>query len=164
MKDRKKLPEMIELFKDEFEGELSMLNTLVEFEVLILQIQQAIIETPNDTNLGGKIRVIMNNWDKNDKKPIQPQKIKSKNYNYPKIELLNSEGPILMLIRTPSTFLIYDEWKFLIGKFSVESIDKFLSGKSTITDSNGRVWNYPEQHINMRQNPEKLEEFISILR
>jgi hypothetical protein len=162
MKDRKELPEMIQLFKEEFDGELSMLNTLVDFELLILEIGQAIDETPNDTILGGKIRVIIDKWMNKDKKTITPKK--SKNSSYPKIELLNSEGPILMLKRTPEAFLMYDEWKFLVGKFSVESLDKFISGKSTITDSNNRVWNYAEQHVNMRQDPEKLEEFIKVLR
>lgn len=166
MKDRKELPEMIQLFKEEFDGELSMLNTLVDFELLILEIGQAIDENPNDAILGGKVRIIMGNWmTKNkDNKILNSQKPKPKNANYPKIELLNSEGPILTLKRTANAFLMYDEWKFLVGKFSVESLDKFLAGKSTITDSNNRVWNYKEQSEGMKQNHEKLEEFIKILR
>ena len=60
--NKKELPEMIQLFKEEFEGELSMLNTLVDFEVLILEIGIAIDETPNDTILGGKVRTIMDKW------------------------------------------------------------------------------------------------------
>lgn len=62
MENKKDLPEMIQLFKEEFEGELSMLNTLVDFEVLILEIGIAIDETPNDTILGGKVRTIMDKW------------------------------------------------------------------------------------------------------
>ena len=166
MKDRKELPEMIQLFKEEFDGELSMLNTLVDFELLILEIGQAIDETPNDGILGGKVRVIMDNWMNKDKekKNLKVSKPKSKNVNYPKIELLNSEGPILMLKRTSDAFLMYDEWKFLVGKFSVETLDNFLAGKSTVTDSMNRVWNYPQQNIVMKQNPETLEEFINVLR
>ena len=60
--NKKELPEMIQLFKEEFEGELGMLNTLVDFEVLILEIGIAIDETPNDTILGGKVRGIMDKW------------------------------------------------------------------------------------------------------
>jgi len=162
MENRKELPEMMQLFKEEFDGELSMLNTLVDFELLILEIGQAIDETPNDTILGGKIRVIMGNWmNKDIQKSFNNLQKKSK---HPKIELLNSEGPILILKRTSNAFLMYDEWKFLVGKFSVESLDKFLAGKSTITDSMNRVWNYAEQSIHMRQDPEKLEEFIKVLR
>ena len=62
MTNKKNLPEMIQLFKEEFEGELSMLNTLVDFEVLIMEIGIAIDETPNDAILGGKVRVIMDKW------------------------------------------------------------------------------------------------------
>jgi hypothetical protein len=164
MKDKKDLPEMLELFKEEFDGELSMLNTLVNFELLILEIGQAIDETPNDTILGGKIRVIMNNWMNKNKDIQKSSNNDKKKSKHPKIELLNSEGPILILKRTSNAFLMYDEWKFLVGKFTVESLDKFLAGKSTITDSNNRVWNYKEQSEGMKQNPEKLEEFISVLR
>lgn len=60
--NKKELPEMIQLFKEEFEGELGMLNTLVDFEVLILEIGIAIDETPNDTILGAKVRIIMDKW------------------------------------------------------------------------------------------------------
>jgi hypothetical protein len=62
MENKKELPEMMQLFKEEFEGELGMLNTLVDFEVLILEIGIAIDETPNDTILGGKVRSIMDKW------------------------------------------------------------------------------------------------------
>jgi hypothetical protein len=62
MKDRKELPEMIQLFKEEFDGELSMLNTLVDFEVLIMEIGIAIDETSDDAILGSKVRVIMDKW------------------------------------------------------------------------------------------------------
>ena len=164
MKDRKELPEMIQLFKEEFDGELSMLNTLVNFELLILEIGQAIDENPNDAILGGKVRVIMDNWMNKNKDIDKVSNNFKKKSSYPKIELLNSEGPILILKRTPNAFLIYDEWKILVGKFNVESLDNFLDGKSTITDSNNRVWNYKEQSEGMKQFPEKLEEFISVLR
>jgi len=164
MENRKELPEMIQLFKEEFNGELGMLNTLVDFELLILEIGLAIDETPNDTILGGKIRVIMDKWMAKDKEKSVVKIEKPKSNNQHKIELLNSEGPILTLKRTRNSFLMYDEWKFMIGKFSVESLDKFLSGKSTVTDSASRIWNYAEQSIHMRQDPKKLEEFIKVLR
>lgn len=62
MENRKELPEMIQLFKQEFDGELGMLNTLVDFEVLIMEIGIAIDETSDDGILGSKIRVIMDKW------------------------------------------------------------------------------------------------------
>jgi hypothetical protein len=165
MENRKELPEMIQLFKDEFNEDLSTMNTLVRYEVLILGIEMAINDTPNDSILGSQIRKIMSDWnDTKDKRIVKAEKPKSINANQHKIELLNSEGPILTLKRTRNSFLMYDEWKFMIGKFSVESLDKFLSGKSTVTDSASRIWNYAEQSIHMRQDPKKLEEFIKVLR
>lgn len=65
--DNKNLPEMFELFKEEFEGELSMLNTLVNFEILILEIGIAINDNSNDAILGAKIRIIMDKWMNKDK-------------------------------------------------------------------------------------------------
>ena len=62
MKNRKELPEMIQLFKEEFDGELGMLNTLVDFEVLIMEIGIAIDETSDDAILGAKVRDIMDKW------------------------------------------------------------------------------------------------------
>jgi hypothetical protein len=66
MSDRRKLPEMIELFKDEFNEDLSTMNAMIEYEVLILSINMAVNDNPNDLMLGGEIRKIMSSWnDKN---------------------------------------------------------------------------------------------------
>jgi len=66
MSDRRKLPEMIELFKDEFNQDLSTMNAMIEYEVLILSINMAVNDNPNDLMLGGEIRKIMSSWnDKN---------------------------------------------------------------------------------------------------
>lgn len=156
------LPEMIELFKNEFSEDLSTMNSLIEYEVLILNIEMAINDNPNDLMLGGQIRKIMSDW--NEKKDNDLFKNKKIEPNYPKIELLNSEGPIIILKRTRDAFFMYDEWKFLIGKFSVESIKKFIDGKSTVIDSEGRVWNYKQQPDGMKCDSEKLENFINALR
>lgn len=162
MENKKELPEMIELFKNEFSEDLSTMNSLIEYEVLILNIEMAINDNPNDLMLGGQIRKIMSDWnEKKDNDLFKPKKIEP---NYPKIELLNSEGPIITLKRTRDAFLMYDEWKFFIGKFSFESITKFIEGKSIVTDSNQRVWNYKQQPDGMKCDSEKLENFINVLR
>lgn len=62
MKNKKEIPELIQVFKEEFNGELSMLNVLVEYELLILEIGIAIDENSDNSILGSKIRVIMDNW------------------------------------------------------------------------------------------------------
>lgn len=167
MENRKELPEMIQLFKEEFNDDLSVMNTLVEYEVLILQIGMVIDDNPNDAILGEKIRIMINNWrDKNKDIQKAPKKVKKeKESSYPKIELLNSEGPILWLKRTPEGFLMYDEWKYLVGKFNVDSLISFIQGTSTVTDSKNRVWNYLDSNNDgMRVDPIKLQEFINVLR
>jgi hypothetical protein len=134
--------------------------------VLAQEIEYAIDNTPNDTLLGGKIRQIMSNWSKqNQDIPKAPKKKKKqKESSYPTIELLNSEGPILLLKRTPEAFLMYDEDKFMIGKFNVNTLTKFIEGYSNVIDSRGRVWNYPINHDAMKPNPSDLKAFIDILK
>lgn len=58
----KKLPELLETFKMEFLDEINNLNPLVSYEVLLLEIEQAVDETPNDSILGNKIRALINQF------------------------------------------------------------------------------------------------------
>ena len=67
MSDKRKLPEMIELFKNEFNEDLSTMNTLIEYEVLILSINMAINDNHNDFMLGSNIRQIMSSWNEKNK-------------------------------------------------------------------------------------------------
>lgn len=161
-----KIDEMLNIFKDEFSADTPIIQTWIHYEVLAQEIEYAIDNTPNDTLLGGKIRQIMSNWSKqNQDIPKAPKKRKNKKESsYPTIELLNSEGPILWLKRTPESFLMYDEDKFMIGKFSVNTLTKFIDGISNVIDSRGRVWNYPTSHEAMKPNPEDLKEFVNFLK
>ena len=85
MKDRKKLPEMIELFKTEFSEDLSTMNTLIEYEVLILSIEMAINDNPNDSILGGQIRQLMSDWNDKKKTILKSEKLKPRTPKHPKI-------------------------------------------------------------------------------
>ena len=67
MSDKRKLPEMIELFKDEFNEDLSTMNAMIEYEVLILSINMAINDNHNDFMLGSNIRQIMSSWNEKNK-------------------------------------------------------------------------------------------------
>lgn len=67
MSDKRKLPEMIELFKDEFNEDLSTMNAMIEYEVLILSINMAINDNHNDFMLGSNIRKIMSSWNEKNK-------------------------------------------------------------------------------------------------
>ena len=83
--------------------------------------------------------------------------------SYPTFELLNSEGPILVIKRTPEHFLIFDEWKFMIGRMNAETLLNFIDGKINVRDTHDRVWNYLEQHSGMKRDHAELMEFIKPL-
>jgi hypothetical protein len=76
---------------------------------------------------------------------------------------LNSEGPILVVKRTPEHFLLFDEWKFMIGRMRAETLLNFIHGKTTVRDTHDRVWNYAEQHSGMKGDHAELMEFIKPL-
>lgn len=117
-------------------------------------LEKIVNETPNDTILAMKIRTLAAKWFN----PKQP-----KPETYPTFELLNSEGPILVIKRTPEHFLIFDEWKFMIARMNEETLLNFIYGKTTVTDTHDRVWNYAEQHSGMKGDHDKLMEFIKPL-
>lgn len=60
MNDKKPLKEQIDLFKEEFGENFSKLNDMVMENVLLLEITEAVNTTPNDFELGKKIRLIIN--------------------------------------------------------------------------------------------------------
>ena len=84
----------------------------------------------------------------------------------PKLELLNSEGPILVAYKfhaddTNEMFVIYDEWhREPVARFHKAELLEFISGERTISDSHERVWNYTTQHSGMKPSEEKLKAFI----
>jgi hypothetical protein len=159
MSERKNLPEMLNLFNTMFSEEKPTLDALINYEVLVLTIETALAETPNDSILGGKIRGIISDW-KNKNQGIYkaPKKQKVK---YPKFELLNSEGPIMVLKKIGDKFHIYDEWKQLIAVLTRPSLMAFIEGKVTMTDTRSRVWNYLETSSGMKRSETELMDFIN---
>jgi hypothetical protein len=83
-----------------------------------------------------------------------------------KIELLNSEGPVLVAYKfytdtANEVFVIYDEWHYdPVARFHKAELLEFVNGKRTISDSHERIWNYTEQHEGMKPSDEKLKAFI----
>jgi hypothetical protein len=118
------------------------------------QLEQIVNETPNDTILAIKIRTLIAKWAKTNQPKVEA---------YPTFELLNSEGPILVIKRTPEHFLLFDEWKFMIARMRAESLLNFIDGKTTVRDTQDRVWNYAEQHSGMKRSHDELVEFIKPL-
>jgi hypothetical protein len=121
---------------------------------MLIELERIIKETTDDIELAAKVRALGAEWFK----PKQP-----KEQAYPTIDLLNSEGPILLLKRTPEHFLMYDEWKFMIARMRVETLLNFIDGKTTVRDTHDRVWKYTEQSEGMKPKYDVLMEFIEPL-
>ena len=77
-----------------------------------------------------------------------------------KMDLVNSEGPLLKLIKSKKSFIVVDQWDVNLNVFDRDEVMKFIDGKITIVDSKGRKWNFPKVSQNMRATTEKIHEFI----
>jgi hypothetical protein len=80
---------------------------------------------------------------------------------FPKIELLNYEGPVLVAHKSKNVFIITDEKKEIIDVLYGEEMQDFINGDFSVTDSKGRVWLYTKEHQNAKPSQEKLEQFIN---
>lgn len=79
------------------------------------------------------------------------------------IELLNSEGMILLLVKKDSDkFIIYDFDEEGVAIFNKKELINFLDGNSDVEDCKGRKWNYREQPEDMKPDKKKLDDFIGI--
>ena len=77
-----------------------------------------------------------------------------------KIDLINSEGPLLVLVKEKDLFSILDENKKELVKLTRTALDLFLNGQILITDSMGREWNFPNVINGMKVDSEKLNYFL----
>lgn len=87
--------------------------------------------------------------------------MKKKKYNSKSLVVLNSEGAILTLVKSGDSFIMLDQWQELVDGLTVAQIHDFIEGRRTITDTQGREWNYPNESEGMRVSIEKLLTFIS---
>lgn len=82
--------------------------------------------------------------------------------NFPCIDLLNSEGPILRAIKTDNGFLIIDEFNKEIAILNKNDIYQFTRGNLEFVDSKQNVFNYSKFPGSMKPDLKKLDEFIGI--
>jgi hypothetical protein len=76
------------------------------------------------------------------------------------IDLLNSEGPILKLIKSNNGFTVIDEWKVKIATLTRDEIIQFIEGNLAIIDSHDQYWEYPNISTGMKLNIPDILEFI----
>lgn len=60
--------------------------------------------------------------------------------------LLNYEGDVLKLNREGEQYIIYDQWDGLVEILDLSGLCRFLEGRLDLVDSEGRRWNWLEQH------------------
>ena len=80
-----------------------------------------------------------------------------------KLELLNSEGPILTVVKIDGekdSFKLIDQYKkeSIISK---QDLLDFIDGKIKITDSKDREWHYPSESYGIRQSIHNINEFLN---
>jgi hypothetical protein len=78
-----------------------------------------------------------------------------------RMELLNSEGPILVTEKIV-TYRIVDQFKEVIAHLSESEMQDFIHGDTRLIDSEGRDFKYSEYPGSMKPNLKKLDEFIGI--
>jgi hypothetical protein len=80
-----------------------------------------------------------------------------------KLELLNSEGPILVAHKVegnPDLFLVEDRAKV---KFELtrEELESFVNGSAIFADSLGNLWDYEKESVGMKPSVETLQYFLA---
>lgn len=81
---------------------------------------------------------------------------------YPRISLLNCEGDILIAYKTPTDYMIMDQWGVCVDVLTENELDEFFSGTYEITDSKSRTWNYLKEHKDMKPSADKLDLFLKL--
>ena len=76
------------------------------------------------------------------------------------IDLVNSEGPLLRMIKSRKSFILVDQWKFQMATLTKDEVMQFLSGELKFVDSHGRNWNFPIVSDSMRTDMPKILAFI----
>jgi hypothetical protein len=66
-----------------------------------------------------------------------------------------------MAERTEYGYVIWDQWrKGPLMTLTKEDLDKFMEGKIEIVDSSGKMWNYLNEHEDMRPSQETIQIFF----
>jgi hypothetical protein len=78
------------------------------------------------------------------------------------IELLNSEGPILVAKKEESHYVIYDTSGEDIAILAEKDMQDFVHGDMILVDTKNNRYRYSEFPGSMKPDLKKLDEFIGI--
>jgi two-component SAPR family response regulator len=77
------------------------------------------------------------------------------------LEILNSEGPVLKLVRVNiNSFKVIDQWKEEVVTLNRAEVLAFISGEVKITDSRNNQYYYPDCSMSMKPDTAKLDHFL----
>lgn len=79
-----------------------------------------------------------------------------------KLEILNSEGPILILEKTKNGFLLNFNMEGYMMEITKEEIVKFITGKLIIKSKGGENFNYLNYSDGMTRTKEIILEFLGL--
>lgn len=76
--------------------------------------------------------------------------------------LLNFEGPVLKLHKSNNDeFVIYDQWDSIVEVMTLKELCSFFDGKTILTDSSGKKWDWSQEHDNAKVSFSKLFKYIT---
>jgi len=84
-----------------------------------------------------------------------------KENQFPCLELLNFEGPVLTAIKVENNFVIIDQWNKLCSILTFDQMLHFIYEYNSITDSSGKKWIYPKESKEAKPKEEILLDFLS---
>jgi hypothetical protein len=77
-----------------------------------------------------------------------------------KLEILNSEGPILILEKHKKHFLLHFNMEKYKMEITKEEIIDFITGKKIITSKGGEIYDYINEPDGMTRPTEIILEFL----
>lgn len=81
---------------------------------------------------------------------------------FPQLELLNSEGPILKAINTPTGYIMLDQYHKIIGTLTQSEIESFIAGTRVLSDSYNKTIRYTSCPEGMKPSLSTLNAFLGL--
>ena len=79
-----------------------------------------------------------------------------------RIGLLNYEGDAIWAKKADDDeFVIYDQWDSILEIVTKNEFFNFLDGNLEVIDSEGKKWNFRNEHVNAKPSYRSLVDFIT---
>ena len=79
-----------------------------------------------------------------------------------RIGLLNFEGDAIWAKKAgEDEFVVYDQWDSIVEILTRDEFFNFLDGNVELADSEGKKWNFRNEHVNAKPSYKSLVHFIT---